>query len=160
MAVSRRSHISKHTQGVSWGSPINKNPSLKPMAFIKTKNKWEAAQAFIATWLKDEMYYCNNCDADYDPYLFPCCENPQVGRNLDHMYGLIKQNKEMQKTRINEYASTKKKQLRWGISIPPRLFFALEAYFRKTADQKLFENTKELHSFMRKFKQFTIPEKI
>jgi hypothetical protein len=129
---------------------------------IKTTDKWTAVQAFINTWLKDQTLYCNHCGMLFDKNFFPCCENPQVGSNIDHTMGLIKQNKEMSKMRLNEFASTKKKTMRWGVSIPPKLLHDLEKYLKSTSgdDEKLFNNNKELHQFMRRFPVFKIPEKV
>ena len=127
---------------------------------VKTTNKWILARAFINTWLKDQTWYCNNCDKDYSKFNYPCCENPQIGRNIDHTKGLFKENRMIKNTRKNEFASTKKKTLRWGVSLPPRLHFALDRYFRSLSDEKLFNNNKELHEFMRRFPEFTIPDKI
>ena len=127
---------------------------------IKTTDKWTAVEAFINTWLKDQTLYCNYCGELFDERFFPCCENPQVGRNIDHTMGLIRQNKEMKKIRDNEFASTKKKTLRWGISIPPKLLHDLEKYVKSNGDTKLFNNTREFHQFMRRFPAFRIPEKV
>lgn len=129
--------------------------------FVKTTDKWTLAKAFINTWLRDQTWYCNNCDMDYNPLNFPCCEKPQVGRNIDHLKGMIKENKIIQQTRKNEFASTDNKTLRWGISLPPRLYYALDKYFRSlTEGEKLFKDNQDLHEFMKEFPQFCIPEKI
>lgn len=127
---------------------------------IKTKDKWVVVKAFITTWLKDQQLYCNYCGSFFDKNFFPCCENPQVGRNIDHTMGLIKQNKEMTKSRLNEFGSTKKKTLRWGVSIPPKLLHDLEKYLKTLGEKKLFNNNREFHQFMRKFPAFRIPDKV
>jgi len=127
---------------------------------IRTHDKWIAVQAFINVWLKDKTLYCNYCGELFDKRFFPCCDNPQVGRNVDHTMGLIKQNREMNKIRLNEFASTKKKRLRWGASIPPKLFHDLEKYLKTLGEKKLFNDNKELHQFMRKFPAFKIPDKV
>ena len=67
---------------------------------------------------QDIFLHCNHCEKD----MFLCCENPQIGNNKDHTYALVKQNKELSKESMNEYASNKTKTMRMGISIPPRLF--------------------------------------
>ena len=163
------------------------------MAFVQTTDKWEAAHAFINTWLKDPTYYCNNCGADFlsccarphialkkvtliaeegsneriisfckncNAEVSACCDNVQIGTNRDHTAGLIKQNKEMQRTRTRLTASNKDKTMRWGVSLTPRLYNALNKYFLDTIQEKLFENKKQMHEFMRRFKQFCIPERI
>jgi hypothetical protein len=126
-----------------------------------TNNKWLALKAFInGIWLKDQNYYCNYCGRDYVKGEPSCCENPQIGRNIDHCRGLIKQNKEIQNSRLRETASNETKTMRWGISIPPRLYHDAEQYFKKQHNEKLFNDNKELRAFMKEFKCFTIPSKI
>ena len=160
---------------------------------IKTFDKWEATHAFINTWLKDNTYYCNNCDSDYasccsipHPILmkrtltegsetkeavvlhckncgkevWQCCENPQIGTNKDHTLGAIKQNREIQKSRHRDTATNESKTMRWGLSIPPRLYQVLVKYFKDSYQEKFIDNKKDLHAFMRKFPQFKIPERI
>jgi hypothetical protein len=130
------------------------------MTFAKTTDKWTAAHAVINTWLKDQSLYCNNCGADYYEEFFPCCENPQVGRNIDHTKGLIDQNKEMRKIAQNEFSATPTKQMRLGVSLPPRLYHILNKYFKQTLNEPLFKDKKQMHEFMRRFRQFTIAERI
>lgn len=135
--------------------------------FVKTTDKWEAIRAFINTWLKDQTLYCNNCDKDYDPFdkdeqgrWRPCCKNPQIGRNIDHTMGIIKQNKAIRQTRKNEFASVENKTMRWGVSLPPRLLYALERYCKNQTGEKLFSTNADLHAFMKKFPVFCIPEEV
>ena len=130
------------------------------MAFVNTYDRWEAAHAFINTWLKDQSKYCNNCGADYFPDLPYCCEKPQVGRNVDHTVGLIKQNAELRKMSRNVHASNETKTMRWGVSLPPRLFQALNSYFQQHLGHKLFAEKKDLREFAKRFKAFSIPERI
>jgi len=132
---------------------------------VITTNKWDAVHAFINTWLKDPRWYCNNCGKNYGygeipkpPYT--CCDEPQVGRNIDHTKAVIKQNKEIQESRKNDFASDEKKTLRWGISLPPALLRELEKYFREQYQIKLFENKEELYQFMRKFPQFRVCRRV
>lgn len=119
----------------------------------------DAIRAFINMWLKDPTWYCNNCGKKYGLGLSPkppfnCCTEPQVGRNIDHTKGIIKQNAEIRKSRKNDFASNNTKDMRWGVSLPPTLIHDLEKYFRKTYDEKLFENREELHKFMKEFPAF------
>lgn len=122
------------------------------MTQIKLTNKWDAARAIINTWLKDQTLYCNNCQTDAKYFLASesCCENPQIGRNVDHMMGGIKQNKMIRETALNEYGSTEDKTIRFSVSMPPRLLVALEDYFGKH-NEKVFNDQKELHAFMKQF---------
>jgi len=136
------------------------------MAFVNTYNKWEAARAFINTWLKDKSIYCNYCGLPYNPkdvteegHWIKCCEDPQIGRNIDHTIGVIKQNKELRKIQNNSTASTKSKAMRYALSMPPSLYRALNDYFLKMYKQKIFDNTKELRTFMKEFPAFCIPER-
>lgn len=131
-----------------------------------TKNKWIAVRSFINYWLKDKTYYCNVCGMPFDPrdkengHWKPCCEEPQIGRNIDHCMGVVKQNKELQKVRINDVGSTKDKSFRWGISMPPRLMKDLEDHFRSKYKEKLFNDQKELRQFMKEFPAFMVAKKI
>lgn len=122
------------------------------MAFVKLTNKIDASRAVINTWLKDPSLYCNNCDLDSKYFLATesCCENPQIGRNIDHMMGGIRQNKVLREIAENDYGSTKDKSLRFAVSMPPRLLRVLEDYFAKHGE-KLFTDKKELHEFMKAF---------
>jgi hypothetical protein len=127
---------------------------------IKTQNKWDACRAFINTWLLDKTVYCNSCNLDYSPATFPCCDTPELGVNADHTINVIKQNRERQKVLKNSLGTNNTKTMRWAVSLPPRLYFDLEAYFKKTSHQKLFVNPKEMRTFARKFKMFAIAERI
>lgn len=126
-----------------------------------------AIRAFINTWLKDKSVYCNYCGLPFNPkdqnehgQWNPCCENPQIGRNVDHTMGIIKQNRAIRETRKNDFAQTDSKAMRMGISLPPMLLKDLENYFKKNYDQKLFVDNKELHKFMREFPDFTTCRRI
>lgn len=134
------------------------SPRTKFM-LIQTRNKMDAIRAYINTWLKDPRWYCNSCGHNFGyretpKPPFTCCEEPQVGRNIDHTRGIIKQNAEIRKTRKNDYGSNAKKNLRFGISLPPTLLRDLEKYFATHYQEKLFENKDELHKFMREFPAF------
>ena len=131
-------------------APLHK--FIKRMTFVKLTNKTDAARAVINTWLKDQTLYCNNCNTDAKYILAggSCCENPQIGRNIDHMMGGIKQNKTIRETAQNEFGSTEDKSLRYAVSMPPRLLMTLEQYFEDHND-KLFNDNKELHDFMKAF---------
>lgn len=133
------------------------------MAFVKTTDKNLIIRNFINLWLKDNTFYCNNCGEVFNPAIHideSCCEDPQIARNIDHIKGLTKQNKEIRDSLKNDYASNESKTMRLGISLTPKLLRDLEQYFRKEYNEKLFNNTKELHSFMRAFPEFTIAKKI
>ena len=128
----------------------------------KTSDKFLAIKNFINIWLTDQTIYCNNCGSDFDANFFKyetCCENVQLGRNFDHTYGLYKQNKLRQETLKNRYAATEKKDMRVCISLPPRLLHDLETFFKQHGE-KLFNDDRELQTFMRKFPQFVVPKEI
>lgn len=128
---------------------------------IKTNNKWEALHAFINTWLKDPTVYCNVCNADYKPHLGPCCDSPELGTNLDITRAVVTQNREYTKSRMNSYAANKDNTMRWGISMPPRLYQSANMYFKNHGYPKgLFGDNKDLKAFMKKFRAFRIAEKV
>ena len=130
------------------------------MAFKTTDNKWTLARAFINLWLKDKSKYCNNCGAEYKKELYPCCENPYLSTNWEITQQVIKQNKEIRKTRLNDLASTKNKTLRWGVSLPPKLYHDLNCYFKQGANESLFKNRDDVREFAKEFKPFQVPERM
>lgn len=122
------------------------------------KAKINAIKAFTTTWLKDTRFYCNHCGQNYLEG-FKCCENPQVGRNIDHCYGLMKQVKEERANLNNDFASNKTGTMRESLSLPPRLYMDLKAYF-KTMDEPFLDSKEEVRAFMREFPQFCTARKI
>lgn len=126
---------------------------------IKTNNKEQALHAVINFWLKDKSVYCNNCGLSNPPTNPPCCENPQIGKNLDHCRGVIKQNKELQKETYNDYASNANKNMRFSVSLPPALYNVLSKYC-ELHGEKLFGSEEQINWFAKKFPQFAIPKKI
>lgn len=127
---------------------------------IKTKNREDAYKAVINTWLKDKTYYCNNCGELYYEGMAQCCDYPQIGTNFDICTALVRQNRELTKSRRNEYASAKGNNLRFGVSIPISLYYTLDNWKKQQGFKGLFSEKGELTWFMKKFKQFTVPEKI
>ena len=133
------------------------------MAVKTTNSKMEVIKHLINLWLTDQTFYCNYCGQKWDAVKFAtisCCDNPQIGRNMDHLRGIIKQNKELQEMQDNDYASTDAMNMRLGVSMPPKLLEFLEKHFKEFYQEKLFTNNKELHKFMKEFPQFKIPKKI
>ena len=132
------------------------------MTFIKTTDKMVAIQGVINEWLKDQTFYCGNCGEKLNPKFHiyeSCCENPMFGRNVDHARLLVKQNQEITKGAFKKTGATKDGDFRYAVSLPAGLHTMLDNYFKKHGE-KLFNDTKELHQFMRKFKAFTIPEEV
>lgn len=135
-------------------------PCTNRNMLIKTNDKWEALHAFINTWLKDGTQYCNICNSNFRPDLGPCCDEPQIGTNLSITTALIKQNREHTKTRRNQFATNQTKTMRWGVSLPPRLYHDANRYFKNHGYKGLFEDDYDLRNFMRKFKSFRIAESV
>lgn len=128
---------------------------------IQTHDRFEAAEALMNVWLKDRTKYCNNCNQNFNPdSKEACCENPQIATNFDHCFGLIKQNKEIQKSRKNDFASTDDKSLRWGISLPPRLYHLLDKYYKSHNEKGLIRDKADFTKFMKKFPQFAVANKV
>lgn len=129
---------------------------------IKVDNKEKTVRNAIEIWLRDERIYCNNCDVDYGDKPMPCCEDPQIGRNVDHCRGVIKQNKAIRDSRKNAFASNDDKTIRWGLSLPPKLLQFLDVFFKTYTIEKqgIFKEEGELVWFARKFPQFAIPERL
>lgn len=125
---------------------------------IKTPNKELAFRAVINTWLKDKAMYCNNCGTDFvnDPF---CCEDPQIGRNIDHCKGVINQNRELAKTRLNDFGSNEDKNIRWGLSLPPGLYNVLDNFKKMHNQPGIFKEEGEIVWFMKKFPEFKVCNK-
>jgi len=129
---------------------------------IKPKNREDAYRAVINTWLKDKTLYCNNCGKTFDrlkdsPF---CCDTPHIGTNMDHCRGIVNQNKEMMKTRKNDFASTQGKDIRWGLSVPISLFYTLNSWKKAQGFKGLFEEDGEITWFMKKFPQFRVASRV
>jgi hypothetical protein len=123
------------------------------------KGKWAVVRNLINAWLKDPTLYCGNCDSDYYPNHPPCCEEPVIGDNWKFCKDIVEAVKDRKKNLNNEYAADKKMTLRATITLPKRLLFVLEKFFAGKKE-KLFDNRKEMHQFMRRFPQFRMPIKI
>lgn len=130
---------------------------------VRSTNKWDACKAYINTWLKDPRWYCNSCGKNYGydrpKAPFVCCEDPQVGRNIDHTRGVVKQNKAIRESRKNDFASDDKKTIRYGLSLPPALMRDLEKYFVQYGEPFL-RDSNEMAQFMKAFPQFTTCRRI
>jgi hypothetical protein len=132
------------------------------MTFIKTTDKMVAIQGIINEWLKDQTFYCGSCGEKLNPAFHiyeSCCENPMFGRNVDHARLIVKVNKQTTDGTLKKTGAGKDNTFRYSINMPASLYQMLENYFKKHGE-KLFNDTKELHQFMRKFKAFTIPEEV
>lgn len=127
---------------------------------IKTPDKAKAFTAVINIWLKDKTIYCNECGKTYTSYVNECvdpmCGGFQIGTNFDHCRGVIKQNKELAKTRLNDFGSNHDKNIRWGLSLPPSLFNVLDNFKKVHNQPGLFKEDGEIVWFMKKFPQFRV----
>lgn len=136
------------------------------MANINKYDKWEDARNIINDWLKLPEKYCNNCGFPYIKGMEACCNSPQIGDNLQHTYSLINQIKNIKATLLTQTAATSGGTMRWGVSLPPRLYHYLNKYFQAKLGEKLFadkkndKGIKQMRQFAKKFPQFTIPERI
>ncbi len=123
---------------------------------VLEKGKYAELRKFINAWLRQQQVYCNNCGIPYHGEI--CCEHPEIGKNIDHCWAVICQNKARKKD--SGTAANVTNTMRLGISIPPSLLNALERFSREVLGEKLFVNTKDMRGFMKAFPQFTIPERI
>lgn len=121
----------------------------------------DAIHALINTWLKDARKKCGWCGAFYDPLSFPCCEKPFIACNFDIMKQFYDELQEERKIRRNDFASNKKKNMRWTLSFPPSLLAFLTHSFRVLYNEELFNDKYPITWFAKKFrKTFTMPERI
>lgn len=135
------------------------------MAFKLTTSKETALKAFLNEWAKDPEQYCNYCGWIYvkPPEGYPdepCCEKPHIGTNLTFLWLLIHENKTLRETRNNKFASNEEKNLRWGLSITPRLLHDMEDYCIHTLKEPFLRDKDEMDAFMRSFPQFRTCEVI
>lgn len=124
------------------------------------KGKYAELRKFINHWLTKKSVYCNNCGMPYFPDEKSCCESPQIGKNFDHCWAVIIQNKARQKECANQYASNLDNTMRLGLSMPVNLLRELEKFSLEKLGEKLFVNQKDFRGFCKAFPQFAIMEKI
>jgi len=120
------------------------------------KGKYSEIRKFINHWLTDQSVYCNNCGLPF--YGEICCEDPQIGKNFDHCWAVVIQNKARQKG--SGFSANNTNTMRLGLSIPAGLLQALERFCKERLGQKLFVNQKDLRGFSKAFPQFAIWERI
>lgn len=123
------------------------------------KGKFVELRRYINSWLNDPTIYCNNCGVPYLPSGI-CCDSPEIGKNLDHCWAVIIQNKARQKISANQYASNLDNTMRLGLSMPPSLLSALERFSLNKLGEKLFVNQADMRRFAKAFPMFAIMEKI
>ena len=127
---------------------------------VLEKAKYKAIRQFINDWLLDPTIYCNTCGFPYFSGEKPCCDNPLIGKNIQHCQALLLQIAAERKCNLNEYGSNKDKTLRHALSLPPDLIRKLERFCQEKLGEKLFVNTKDLRGFMKAFPQFVTMERI
>jgi hypothetical protein len=124
------------------------------------KGKYAEIRKFINQWLLDQSVYCNNCGFPFFVGEKECCENPQIGKNIQHCQALFLQIQAQRKTNLNEFGSNDGKTMRMGVSLPPDLMVKLEQFCKEKWGEKLFVNQKDFRGFMKAFPQFTTCERI
>ena len=127
------------------------------MAFIQTTDKWDAIHAVINEWLRDRTITCDNCGTIWhngDPW---CCDNPVLLTN-EQLFHLIKRQNKDRKLAGNAFMSSE--NMRTAVSMPADLLRFLEAYCKLNHNEKLWNDSRELHAFMRRFPVFTVPDKV
>lgn len=79
---------------------------------------------------------------------------------MDFCKAIIEENKEIRKTRANDFASNKDKTFRWGVRLPPDLYHTLNNYFKQHGEQGLLTDRYPVMKFAKNFKAFSIPERV
>lgn len=136
------------------------------MAIVRLTNCKELAlKNFIHKWMEDPELYCTGCGWKYisppegcEPII--CCSQMQICTNIVSIWAVIKQNKMLKDTRLNDFASNKDKNFRMAMSLPSKLVFDLEGFCATELKEELWHTPEEQHDFMRAFPQFCIPERI
>jgi hypothetical protein len=124
------------------------------------KGRYKEYRKFINEWLTSQAIYCGNCGMPYFPTEKACCGSPRIGKNFDHCWAVVIQNKARRKESDNEFASNKTNTMRLGVSMPPALLRALETFSTEKLGRKLFDNKTDIRDFARAFPQFAIMERI
>jgi len=127
---------------------------------VLEKGKYAEIRKYINRWLLDQKIYCGSCGFPYFPGEKACCNDPQIGKNIQHCLAVIQQNQKTKANNLNEFGSTKGKTWRHGVSMPIELMHELERFCQETMGQKLFVNKKDFRGFMKAFPQFTTCERI
>lgn len=126
-----------------------------------TSDKEIAFRAIINVWLKDKTRYCAQCGKlETEMVDGVCCEDQRVGTNWEVCQAIIRQNKDIRDTRSNDYASTKDKSLRFGVSIPPSLYYTLNSWKKGNNHKGLFDEKGEMEWFAKTFKQFAVCKRV
>lgn len=124
----------------------------------KTTNRLDVIEAIINTCLKDNQKYCNNCDQDYNG--IPCCEDPQIGTNSDHVRALVIDNEIMRsENKYDTGRSSDKGAMRMAFRLPPRIYHMLHIYF-KGYGEKFPKDTSELYALMKRFNKLCVVDRI
>lgn len=126
-----------------------------------TNDKELAFRAIINVWLKDKTRYCAQCGLEETQMVDgKCCDDQMVGTNWDVCAAIIRQNERIRETRANDYGSTKDKTIRFGVSLPPSLFYTLNSWKKGNNMPALFEEDGEMTWFAKKFKQFAVCKRV
>ena len=123
---------------------------------VLEKGKYAELRKFINQWLREQHVYCNNCGLPF--FGAVCCEHPEIGKNIDHCWAVICQNKA--RRHGSGTAANLSNTMRLGLSIPESLLKALEKFSREKLGEKLFVNQEDMRGFMKAFPQFVIAERI
>jgi hypothetical protein len=126
-------------------------------------NREDAIHALINTWLKDPTKSCAYCGKGYNYERFmaegPCCEQPLINTNHEHMKLFQQELEVIRQTRKNKYGSNDDKTMRMGLSIPAGLYVFLDKAMIKNYGERLFTKEYDANWFMKKFgKHFQVPE--
>lgn len=122
---------------------------------VKVANKDKAFRAVINTWLKDRSRYCNQCGTRVEDMTNGiCCDDQLIGTNWDFCKAIIEQNKDIRESRINDFGSNEKKNLRFGVSIPASLYYSLNEFKKMHNLPALFNEKGEMEWFAKEFPVF------
>ena len=143
---------------------------------MQTTDRELAIRSFINVWLKDPQPYCHGCGQRFLTPNRQCCEFPRIATNAQIVSETIQDVRALKQSRANEFASTKKKTLRWVLRLPHALIRDIEMYFDECGKKQLSEqeylqaaNKDEFRLFnkhytaqwfAKKFPQFAVAEKI
>lgn len=127
-----------------------------------TADKELAFRAIINTWLKDKTRYCCQCGkTTFEMEDGKCCDDQMIGNNMQVCEAIILQNKDIRESRKNDFGSTDDKSIRWGVSLPPSLFYTIDKWKRANCNNVgLFSEKNEINWFAKKFPVFATCNRI
>jgi len=122
--------------------------------FVKTKDRKAAYDSVINLALKDPRFYCNNCQETYTGQ--KCCDEPAIGRNIDHCRAVIKECKELKNVAKKDTASFCSNAMRLGLKVPVFMYETL-SHYEESHGEVFLDKKSDTDWFAKNYPQFVVP---